>query len=80
MELPPGFPSSKIPLAETLEIAKEQSVAMFVLVGGQKYSGRVKDYSPDALVLFKVVGKDNYDIYIPLKDITSIEFEVRVGK
>lgn len=80
MELPQGYPSSKVPLSETLEIAKEQSVAMFVLVGSQKYSGRIKDHSAEAIVLFKVVGKDNYDVYIPIKDITSIEFEVRVGK
>jgi hypothetical protein len=80
MELPPGFPSAKVSLSETLEIARELSVAMFVIVGGQKYSGRVKDHSPESLVLFKVIGKENYDVYIPLKDITSIEFEVRFGK
>jgi hypothetical protein len=81
MEESQEFPSAKKPLVETLEIAREKSLPMMVnVIGGGRFSGRIKDHNAEALVMWRVTGKENYDIYIPIRHIASIEFEVRVGK
>ena len=73
--------SAKQSVSEVLRIAQEKSLPVIVnLAGGGRYSGRVKDQSPGAVVIWRVAGKENFDIYIPTGPITSVELEVRVGK
>ena len=75
-----SIPAGKA-LAETLKLAQEKSLPVIVILGGGlKYSGRVKDISANAVVIWRVAGKENYDNYIPLSSVTAVEFEVRVGK
>ncbi|MBI3553255.1 MAG: hypothetical protein HY077_12240 [Elusimicrobia bacterium] len=47
------------------------------LRGGAQYSAKVKDLGQGAVVLQGPAGKDFYDVYVPLAEISSIELKVR---
>ena len=68
-------------IAQTLQFAQQKSLPVIVnLGGGLKFSGRVKDISAHAVVMWRVSGKVNIANYITLSHGVSIEIVVRVGK
>jgi hypothetical protein len=70
--------SAQVSLGDTLKLAQANDLPVIVNVdGGVSYNARVKDVGSAAVVLTKVYGKEFYDVYVPLGQVTSVELRIR---
>lgn len=70
--------SAKLSTADMLKLAQANGLRLnFNLEGGVQYTAKVREAGPTAVVLQEPLGKEFYDVYVPIEQIVSLELKVR---
>lgn len=65
-------------LAGVLGLAQSGKLTVVLHVkNGVAYTGKIKDVGSNAVVMAGPAGKEFYDVYVPLTEISSVELKVR---